>query len=103
VEVLLWSLAVALVSPLALYAGSDSMPLAALFAVAGGLALTLALVGRQMHDLLLADSLARRKSAGRRVAGVGAVLLVLLLVLLGLVVATVLLRRHGMARFLPVP
>lgn len=101
-EVLLWSVALLLVCPLLLYATSEVMPLWTLFAVAAGIALALALAGRQMHEVLLADSLSRRRSAARRALGAAAIVLVMLLVLLGLVVATFMIR-HGMARSPAVP
>jgi hypothetical protein len=95
IEVGLWAGAVALVSPLVLYAGSANMPIAALFAVAGGIALAIALAGRQLHDVLLADALTQRKGAARLVLAAGMMLLVILLVLLGVVVALLLLFRSA--------
>lgn len=103
VEALFWGLALLLVSPLAIYAGSDAMPMWALFSVAAGIALSLALAGRQMHEVLLADSLSRRKGATKRALVAGGLVLVMLLVLVGLVVATFVLRSHGVARSISVP
>jgi len=80
-------------SPLLLYAGRETMPLAALFAVAAGIALAIALAGRQLHAVLLDDALSGRKSAARAVLAAGMMLLVVLLVLLGVVVALLLLFR----------
>lgn len=91
---LLGAAAVALLSPLVLYAGRGTMPLAALFAVAAGIALAIALVGRQLHAVLLSDALSGRTSTARAVLAAGMMLLVVLLVLLGVVVALLLLF-HG--------
>ena len=92
-EIALWATAVAMVSPLALFAGQDTMPRAALFAVAGGIALALALAGRQLHAVLLNDALAGRGGVLRLVLASGMMLLVILLVLLGAVVALLILFR----------
>lgn len=92
-ELALWAAAVALVSPLLLYAGRASMPLAGLYAIAAGIALALGLAGRQLHAVLLSDALTGRKSVARMVFGAGMMLLVVLLVLLGVVVALLLLFR----------
>lgn len=70
------------------------MPLVALFAVAGGIALALALAGRRLHDLLLADVLSgHRTGIGRLLLTAGMSLLVLALVLLGAAVAFLSLLR----------
>ncbi|HZN55722.1 MAG TPA: hypothetical protein VFB67_10435 [Candidatus Polarisedimenticolaceae bacterium] len=71
------------------------MPLAALFGVAGGIALALALAGRRLHASLIDDALARREDKGRFLMTFGAALLVLFLVLLGGVVALVLVLRKA--------
>jgi len=92
-EVLLWVLAVGLLSPLAIYAGTEVMPLAGLFAVAAGIALALALSGRQLHDALLSEAMSGRKKTARIALGAGMMLLAVLLVLLGLVVGILLLVR----------
>jgi len=77
------------------------MPLPALFGVAGGIALGLALSGRRLHASLLDDALSRRDSKGRFLMTFGFALLLLFLVLLGGVVALVLLFRSA-APTLPV-
>ncbi len=71
------------------------MPLAALYGVAGGIAVTLALAGRQLHEVLLAEALSGRNSAARMAVAAGMMLLVILLVLIGLVVAILLFARSG--------
>lgn len=74
------------------------MPVVALYAVATGIALAIALAGRQLHDVLLADALTHRKGTGKLVLAAGMMLLVILLVLLGVVVALLLLfRKAGIA------
>lgn len=92
-EALLWLAVVALMSPLVIYAGRPAMPLAALVAIAAGIAGALALAGRQLHGVLLADGLAGRKSTAKLLIAAGMTLLVVLLVLLGAVVALLLLFR----------
>jgi hypothetical protein len=89
----LWALALAMLSPLLIYYRSGVMPLAALFAIAGGIALSLALAGRRLHDSLLDDALSGREGKGKFLMTFGFALLVLFLVLLGGVVALVLLLR----------
>lgn len=69
------------------------MPLAALFGIAAGIALALALAGRRLHDSLLDDALSGREGKGKFLMTFGLALLVLFLVLLGGVVALVLLLR----------
>jgi len=71
------------------------MPLAALFGIAGGIALSLALAGRRLHASLLDDALAGRAGKGKFLMTFGLALLVLFLVLLGGVVALVLLFRSS--------
>ena len=93
IEIALWCATAALVSPLVLYIGADEMPLVALFGIAGGIALGLALAGRRLHDALLHDALSGRGDRGRFLMTVGMALLVLFLVLLGGVVALMLLLR----------
>ena len=92
-ELALWGAALALLSPLVLYLNAGTMPLAALFGVAGGIALGLALAGRRLHDALLHDALHGRGDKGRFLMTVGMALLVLFLVLLGGVVALAFLLR----------
>jgi hypothetical protein len=84
-------------SPLLIYYQSGVMPLAALFGIAGGIALALALAGRRLHDSLLDDALSGREGKGKFLMTFGLALLVLFLVLLGGVVALVLLLRSKSA------
>jgi hypothetical protein len=93
VEIALWCATVVLLSPLVIYIRAGEMPLAGLFAIAGGIALGLALAGRRLHDALLRDALSGRGDSGRFLMTVGMALLVLFLVLLGGVVALTLLLR----------
>jgi hypothetical protein len=93
VELALWCAALVLLSPLLIYFGAGEMPLAALFAIAGGIALGLALCGRRLHAALLRDALSGRDDRGRFLLTVGMALLLLFLVLLGGVVALTLLLR----------
>lgn len=95
IEAALWVLAVALLSPLLIYYQSGVMPLPALFGIAGGIALGLALSGRRLHDSLLEDALSGRGSKGRFLMTFGFALLLLFLVLLGGVVALLLLFRSA--------
>jgi hypothetical protein len=95
IEVGLWALAVALLSPLVVYAGRPNMPIVALYGVAAGIAMAIALAGRQLHDVLLADGLTRHKGVGKLFLAAGMMLLVILLVLLGVVVALLLLFRKA--------
>ncbi len=71
------------------------MPLAALYCVALGIALALALAGRRLHAALLHDGLGGSGGTGRALVAVGMMLLVLVLILLGAVVAILLLFRSG--------
>src|SRR5262245_56026347 len=87
IETALWLAVGGLVSPLVIYAGQETMPLACLFLIAGGIALAIALAGRQLHGFLVADALAHKTSTAKLVLAVGMMLLVILLVLLGAVVA----------------
>jgi hypothetical protein len=91
----LWVAAVGLLSPLALYAGRPVMPLAALYGVAAGIALALALAGRRLHEALLQDALRGKGATGRALVAVGMMLLVLALILLGAIVAILMLFRTG--------
>jgi hypothetical protein len=93
VEIALWGVALALLSPLLIYFGAGEMPLAALFGIAGGIALGLALSGRRLHAALLRDALSGRDDRGRFLMTFGMALLMLFLVLLGGVVALTLLLR----------
>ena len=95
IEIGLWAAVVALLSPLVLYAGSASMPIPALYGVAAGIAMAIALAGRQLLDVLLADALTRNKGVGKLLLAAGMMLLVILLVLLGAVVALLLLFRSS--------
>jgi hypothetical protein len=84
-----------LLSPLLIYYQKGVMPLAALFGIAGGIALGLALSGRRLHRSLLDDALSGREGKGRFLMTFGLALLLLFLVLLGGVVALVLLFRSA--------
>lgn len=95
IEGAFWAVAVALLSPLLIYYPSGVMPLPALFGIAAGIALGLALTGRRLHDSLLDDALSRRESKGRFLMTVGMALLLLFFVLLGSVVALLLLLRQA--------
>jgi hypothetical protein len=101
IEVALWCATVALLSPLVIYIRAGEMPLVALFAIAAGIALGLALAGRRLHAALLQDALSGRDDRGRFLMTLGMSLLVLFLVLLGGVVALTLLLR-GAAPQMPV-
>jgi hypothetical protein len=94
IEGLFWLAALALLSPLLIYFRRGVMPLAALFGIAGGIALGLGLVGRRLHRTLLDDALARRDSKGRFLMTFGLALLLLFFVLLGCVVALIFVRRQ---------
>ncbi len=84
-----------------IYYPAGVMPLAALFAIAAGIALGLALAGRRLHASLLEDALSGREGKGRFLMTFGMALLLLFFVLLGSVVALLLLLR-GNAPSLPV-
>jgi hypothetical protein len=71
------------------------MPLAGLFSIAAGIAVSLALVGRRLHDSLLNDALTGRDGKGRFLMTFGLALLLLFLVLLGGVVALILVLRSA--------
>jgi hypothetical protein len=85
----------ALLSPLLIYYRAGVMPLAALFGIAAGIALGLALAGRRLHTSLLDDALCGRDGKGRFLMTVGMALLLLFLVLLGSAVALLLLLRQA--------
>jgi len=85
----------ALLSPLLIYYRPGVMPLAGLFAIAAGIAMGLALVGRRLHHSLLNDALAGREGKGRFLMTFGLALLLLFLVLLGGVVALILVLRQA--------
>jgi hypothetical protein len=85
----------ALLSPLLIYYRAGIMPLPALFGVAGGIALGLALAGRRLHQSLLDDALSGRGGRGRFLMTFGFALLLLFLVLLGGVVSLVFLLRSA--------
>lgn len=84
-----------LLSPLVIYYRAGTMPLAALFGVAGGIALGLALSGRRLHQSLLEDALSGRGGRGRFLMTFGFALLLLFLVLLGGVVSLMLLFQSA--------
>ena len=94
-ELPLWVAAVALLSPLVIYVGAGAMPLAALWAIAAGIALALALVGVRLHAALLADALSGREGAGRFLLVAGLSILAIFLVLLGAAIALLLILRGG--------
>src|SRR5512140_2872526 len=56
-ESVFWLVAIALLSPLLIYYSAGVMPLPALFGIAGGIALGLALTARRLHRSLLDDAL----------------------------------------------
>jgi len=93
VELALWGAVLLLLSPLVIYVNAGEMPLVALFGIAGGIALGLALSGRRLHAALLRDALSGRDDRARFLMTVGMALLVLFLVLLGGVIALTLLLR----------
>jgi hypothetical protein len=95
VELAFWTLAILLISPLLIYYRAGVMPLAALFAIAAGIALGLALTGRRLHGVLLDDAMSARAGKGRFLMTFGMALLLLFLVLLGSVVALLFLLRQG--------
>ena len=75
VEAALWIAVVVLLSPLLIYYPVGAMPLAALFAIAGGIALGLGLTGRRLHASLLDDALSGRDGRGRFLMTFGMALL----------------------------
>ena len=95
VEVPLWSLALALLSPLVIFAGAGIMPLWALYGIAAGIAVALGLVGVRLHGALLSDALSRREGPGRFLLVAGLSILAIFLVLLGAAIALVLILRDG--------
>jgi len=84
-----------LLSPLLIYYRAGVMPLPALFGIAAGIAMGLALTGRRLHQSLLDDALAGRVGKGRFLMTFGFALLLLFLILLGGVVSLVLLLRSA--------
>ncbi len=74
------------------------MPLAALFGIAAGIALGLALAGRRLHRSLLDDALSGRDGKGRFLMTFGMALLVAFFVLVGAAVALVLVLRQALPR-----
>lgn len=88
--------ALALLSPLVLYAGTGSMPLLALVGVAGGIALSLGVVGRRLHRLLLADAL-RRGGREQAVLALGLMLVVTVLAFFAIGVCVLLVLRTAVA------
>lgn len=95
VEIAFWILAIVMLSPLLIYYRAGVMPLAALFTIAAGIALGLALTGRRLHDVLLADALSARDGKGRFLMTFGMAILLLFLVLLGSVVALLIVLRQA--------
>jgi hypothetical protein len=93
-----WLAAMALLSPLLFYYRAGVMPLPALFGIAGGIALGLALTGTRLHKSLLDDALAGRDGKGRFLMTFGMALLLLFFVLLGCVVALILVLRQAMPK-----
>lgn len=93
VEPLLAVAALALLSPLLLYAPRGTVPMAGMVAIAGGIALSLGLVGRRLHSAMLADALGRGGRKGA-VAVVGLMLAVVLLVFFAIVFCVWLLLRR---------
>jgi hypothetical protein len=89
---------VALISPLLIYYRAGTMPLAALFGIAAGIALGLALAGRRLHRSLLDDALSGRDGKGRFLMTFGMALLVAFFVLVGAAVALVLVLRQALPR-----
>ena len=94
-EALLAAFAVALLSPLLLYAPRGSVPMAGMVAIAAGIALSLMLAGRRLHAAMLSDALGR---GGRRnaVAVVVSMLAVVLIVFFAIVFCVWLLFRRQM-------
>ena len=88
-------LALCMLSPLVLYARQPVMPLAALWGVAGGIALALMLTGRRLHAAILADALGRRKGAGGAWAIVGLMAAVAFLAFFAIVICLLLLLRRA--------
>ena len=87
---LIWAaVALALLSPLVVFAKSEGMPLWCLFAIAAGIAISLALAGRRLHDAFLSDVLRRRQSVGRWLLAIALVLVGLFVVLVGVVMALI--------------
>lgn len=74
------------------------MPLPALFGIAAGIALGLALAGRRLHRSLLEDALSGREGKGRFLMTFGMALLVAFFVLVGAAVALVLVLRQALPR-----
>lgn len=86
-----------LLAPLLIYYREGVMPLPALFGIAAGIALGLALAGRRLHASLLADALSGREGKARFLMTFGMALLIIFFVLLGAVVALVLILRSAAA------
>jgi hypothetical protein len=93
VEPVLALTALALLSPLLIYAPRETVPMSGMVAIAAGIALSLMLAGRRLHAAMLADALGR---GGPRsaVTVVGLMLAVVLLVFFAIVVCVWLLLRR---------
>lgn len=76
--------AVALLSPMVIYAGRD-VPIPALFGVAAGIAIALMLTGRRLYDVLIEEGLRRRQGILRWVWAVGVLLVGISVILLAAV------------------
>lgn len=101
IEAAFWLAALGLLSPLVVYAGRPSMPLAALFGIAAGIFVAIALIGRRIHDALVGDVLRGRHGLGRALLAVALALLAVFLVLVG-IVFTLLMVARGAAPGSPV-
>ena len=95
-EGVLAAIAVALLSPLVYYAPRGAVPMGGMVAIASGIALSLMLAGRRLHDAMLADALGRRGGHRNAVSLVLSLLAILVVVLFAIVFSVgILLRRHG--------
>jgi hypothetical protein len=92
-EPVLAAVAVALLSPLLLYAPQGTVPMAGMVSIAAGIALALMLAGRRLHAAMLQDALGR---GGRRnaVVVVVSMLAVVLIVFFAMVLCVWLLLRR---------
>lgn len=69
------------------------MPLPALYGIAAGIAMSLALVGRRIHEALLADVLSGRQGTGKLWLTAAMMLIAVFLILVGAVVVLVVILR----------